>query len=162
MQHGEAAHPDPSQPPCPRPGVPAGAGGRRGQPGEGGPALGHAGDPGRQEQGARRGGGCAAEAVLPGGLEEGQQPQPHPTAPRPDLPQVLQRLEARRQQVSEAEVAAVERQMEEARENIRKAEVGPERARGGLEVCQHRGVLGTGDIGTWSCSGSTVLGCCAT
>lgn len=77
-----------------------------------------------------------AEAVPPGGLEEGQQPQPHPTAPRPDLPQVLQRLEARRQQVSEAEVAAVERQMEEARENIRKAEVGPECAQGGLEVCR--------------------------
>ncbi|NXU40351.1 FCSD1 protein, partial [Drymodes brunneopygia] len=39
--------------------------------------------------------------------------------------EVLQRLEARRQQGTEAEAAAVERQMEEARENIRKAEVGP-------------------------------------
>lgn len=40
-------------------------------------------------------------------------------------PQALQRLETWRQQVPEAEAAAVERQMEEARENIRKAEVGP-------------------------------------
>lgn len=39
--------------------------------------------------------------------------------------QVLQQLEARRQQVPEAEAAAVERRVEEARENIRKAEVGP-------------------------------------
>lgn len=39
--------------------------------------------------------------------------------------QVLQQLEARRQQVPEAEAAAVERKIEEARENIRKAEVGP-------------------------------------
>lgn len=38
---------------------------------------------------------------------------------------MLQRLEARRQQGPEVEAAAVERQMEEARENIRKAEVGP-------------------------------------
>lgn len=37
---------------------------------------------------------------------------------------MLQWLEARRQQVPEPEVAAVERRMEEARENIRKAEVG--------------------------------------
>ncbi|NWS55829.1 FCSD1 protein, partial [Chunga burmeisteri] len=37
--------------------------------------------------------------------------------------EVLQRLEARRQQVPEGEAAAVERRMEEARENIRKAEV---------------------------------------
>lgn len=57
---------------------------------------------------------------------------------------MLQRLEARRQQVSEAEVAAVERQMEEVRENVRKAEVGPKRAWGGLEVCCPQGVLGTG------------------
>ncbi|XP_050168286.1 F-BAR and double SH3 domains protein 1 isoform X2 [Myiozetetes cayanensis] len=39
--------------------------------------------------------------------------------------EVLQRLEARRQQLPEGEAATVERQMEEARENIRKAEVGP-------------------------------------
>ncbi|NXS97150.1 FCSD1 protein, partial [Jacana jacana] len=39
--------------------------------------------------------------------------------------EVLRWLEARRQQVPEAEVATVERRMEEARENIRKAEVGP-------------------------------------
>ncbi|KAM9603468.1 F-BAR and double SH3 domains protein 1 isoform 4-T4 [Morphnus guianensis] len=39
--------------------------------------------------------------------------------------EVLQRLEARRQQVPEVEAATVERQMEEARENIRKAEVSP-------------------------------------
>ncbi|NWX89118.1 FCSD1 protein, partial [Nothoprocta pentlandii] len=38
--------------------------------------------------------------------------------------QVLQRLEARRQQAPEAEVAAMERRMEEVKENIRKAEVG--------------------------------------
>ncbi|XP_062485272.1 F-BAR and double SH3 domains protein 1 isoform X2 [Pezoporus occidentalis] len=36
--------------------------------------------------------------------------------------EVLQRLEARRQQVTEVEAAAVERQMEEVRESIRKAE----------------------------------------
>ncbi|NXJ02953.1 FCSD1 protein, partial [Psophia crepitans] len=50
--------------------------------------------------------------------------------------EVLQRLEARRQQVPEAEVATVERRMEEARENIRKAEVGPPgwEAQGGLKV----------------------------
>uniref|UniRef100_A0A663N2D7 FCH and double SH3 domains 1 n=1 Tax=Athene cunicularia TaxID=194338 RepID=A0A663N2D7_ATHCN len=38
--------------------------------------------------------------------------------------EVLQRLESRRQQVPEVEAATMERQMEEARENIRKAEVG--------------------------------------
>ncbi|KGL85386.1 FCH and double SH3 domains protein 2, partial [Tinamus guttatus] len=38
--------------------------------------------------------------------------------------QVLQRLEARRQQAPEAEVAATERRMDEVKENIRKAEVG--------------------------------------
>ncbi|NXK55445.1 FCSD1 protein, partial [Chauna torquata] len=63
--------------------------------------------------------------------------------------EVLQRLEAeaRRQQVPEAEAAAVERQVEELRETIRKAEVGPECARGGLEVCHPRG--GRGDVESW-------------
>lgn len=37
--------------------------------------------------------------------------------------QMLQRMEARRQQASEAEVAGMERRMEEVRENVRKAEV---------------------------------------
>lgn len=57
----------------------------------------------------------------------------HPTDLRVPT-QVLQWLEARRQQVPEAEAATVERQMEEARENIRKAEVGSPHAWGGLEV----------------------------
>lgn len=78
-----------------------------------------------------------------GGLKEGfalSAPSP-PISHRPtDLrapTQELQRLEAKRQQVPEAEVATVERRMEEARENIRKAEVGPPQA-GGLEICHPR------------------------
>ncbi|XP_010224806.1 PREDICTED: FCH and double SH3 domains protein 1 [Tinamus guttatus] len=45
--------------------------------------------------------------------------------------QVLQRLEARRQQAPEAEVAATERRMDEVKENIRKAEGR------GAGACQH-------------------------
>nr|XP_038042524.1 LOW QUALITY PROTEIN: F-BAR and double SH3 domains protein 1 [Anas platyrhynchos] len=59
--------------------------------------------------------------------------------------EVLQRLEARRQQVSEAEVAAVERQMEEARENIRKAEVGKAKAEARLALLRAAGL----DVDAW-------------
>lgn len=118
----------PLSPPCPCPGVPAATSRRRGQPGEGGAALGHAGGPGPQEQGTQRGGGCCPAPRSAGGAQGGALPAPHQLLPpsEPRVPaQVLQRLEARRQQGPEAEAAAVERQMEEARENIRKAEVGP-------------------------------------
>lgn len=47
---------------------------------------------------------------------------------------MLQQLEARRQQGPGAEVVAVERQMEEARENIRKAEVGAPVREGGVAL----------------------------
>lgn len=54
--------------------------------------------------------------------------------------QVLRRLEARRHQVPEAEVAAVERQMEEVRENIWKAEVRPTCAQAALKLHHPMGV----------------------
>ncbi|KFW86755.1 FCH and double SH3 domains protein 1, partial [Manacus vitellinus] len=59
--------------------------------------------------------------------------------------EVLQRLEARRQQVPEGEAATVERQMEEARENIRKAEVGPPSG----SVTPRVGDTGMGRCGGW-------------
>uniref|UniRef100_A0A8B9CWT7 FCH and double SH3 domains 1 n=1 Tax=Anser brachyrhynchus TaxID=132585 RepID=A0A8B9CWT7_9AVES len=59
--------------------------------------------------------------------------------------EVLQRLEARRQQVSEAEAAAVERQMEEVRENIRKAEVGKAKAEARLALLRAVGL----DVDAW-------------
>ncbi|NWI67573.1 FCSD2 protein, partial [Todus mexicanus] len=68
--------------------------------------------------------------------------------------EVLQRLEAKRQQVPEAEAAALERRMEEARENIRKAEVGPPRqeAQGGFEICHPQaGRDRDGEMLRWGC-----------
>lgn len=62
-----ALHSHPLPPPCPCPGVPAATSRRRGQPGEGGTALGHACGPGPQEQGTRRGGGCCAAPRGTGG-----------------------------------------------------------------------------------------------
>ncbi|NXH90266.1 FCSD1 protein, partial [Edolisoma coerulescens] len=59
--------------------------------------------------------------------------------------EVLQRLEARRQQGPEAEVAAVERQMEEARENIRKAEVSRVKAEARLALLRAAGL----DVDAW-------------
>ncbi|KAL2299552.1 LOW QUALITY PROTEIN: hypothetical protein Nmel_014215 [Mimus melanotis] len=59
--------------------------------------------------------------------------------------QVLQRLEARRQQGLEGEAAAVERQMEEARENIRKAEVSRVKAEARLALLRAAGL----DVDTW-------------
>ncbi|NXV50852.1 FCSD1 protein, partial [Uria aalge] len=59
--------------------------------------------------------------------------------------EVLQWLEARRQQVPEAEVAAVERQMEEARENIRKAEVSRVKAEARLALLRAAGL----DMDAW-------------
>ncbi|NXY63643.1 FCSD1 protein, partial [Callaeas wilsoni] len=59
--------------------------------------------------------------------------------------EVLQRLEARRQQGPEAEAAAVERQMEEARENIRKAEVSRVKAEARLALLRAAGL----DVDAW-------------
>ncbi|NWZ02259.1 FCSD1 protein, partial [Loxia curvirostra] len=59
--------------------------------------------------------------------------------------EVLQRLEARRQQGLEAEAAAVERQMEEVRENIRKAEVSRVKAEARLALLRAAGL----DVDTW-------------
>ncbi|NWH72853.1 FCSD1 protein, partial [Piaya cayana] len=59
--------------------------------------------------------------------------------------EVLQRLESRRQQVPEAEVAAVERQIEEAKENIRKAEVSRVKAEARLALLQAAGL----DVDAW-------------
>ncbi|NXE93050.1 FCSD1 protein, partial [Menura novaehollandiae] len=59
--------------------------------------------------------------------------------------EVLQRLEARRQQVPEAEAAGMERQMEEARENIRKAEVSRVKAEARLALLRAAGL----DVDAW-------------
>ncbi|NXH70284.1 FCSD1 protein, partial [Hydrobates tethys] len=59
--------------------------------------------------------------------------------------EVLQRLEARRQQVPEAEAATVERRMEEARENIRKAEVSRVKAEARLALLRAAGL----DVDGW-------------
>ncbi|XP_071299116.1 F-BAR and double SH3 domains protein 1 isoform X1 [Agelaius tricolor] len=59
--------------------------------------------------------------------------------------EVLQRLEARRQQGLEAEAAAVERQMEEVRENIRKAEVSRVKAEARLALLRAAGL----DVDAW-------------
>ncbi|NXE29251.1 FCSD1 protein, partial [Ardeotis kori] len=59
--------------------------------------------------------------------------------------EALQRLEARRQQVPEAEAAAVERRMEEARENIRKAEVSRVKAEARLALLRAAGL----DVDSW-------------
>ncbi|KAM6055682.1 F-BAR and double SH3 domains protein 1 isoform 3-T3 [Theristicus caerulescens] len=59
--------------------------------------------------------------------------------------EVLQRLEARRQQVPEAEAATMERRMEEARENIRKAEVSQVKAEARLALLRAAGL----DVDTW-------------
>ncbi|KAM6056404.1 F-BAR and double SH3 domains protein 1 isoform 2-T2 [Chlamydotis macqueenii] len=59
--------------------------------------------------------------------------------------EVLQRLEARRQQVPEAEAAAVERRMEEASENIRKAEVSRVKAEARLALLRAAGL----DVDSW-------------
>jgi len=101
-------------------------------------------------------------AVLPhrargGGSRRGFPCSPHPA----DLwvpTQMLQRLEARRQQVPEAEAAAMERRMEEARENIRKAEVGPPGRR--LGVASKFVAPGEGDTQGWGgvAAGDAALG----
>ncbi|NWZ87230.1 FCSD1 protein, partial [Poecile atricapillus] len=67
--------------------------------------------------------------------------------------EVLQRLEARRQQGPEAEAAAVERQMEEARENIRKAEVSRVKAQARLALLRAAGL----DVDAWL-AGATMVG----
>lgn len=76
---------------------------------------------------------------------------------------MLQRLEARRQQGLEAEAAAVERQMEEARENIRKAEVGPPGRELGVasrSVTPMVRDVGTGRGGGWDAAlGAWCWGC---
>nr|XP_054499236.1 F-BAR and double SH3 domains protein 1 isoform X3 [Agelaius phoeniceus] len=59
--------------------------------------------------------------------------------------EVLQRLEARRQQGLEAEAATVERQMEEVRENIRKAEVSRVKAEARLALLRAAGL----DVDAW-------------
>ncbi|NXE71198.1 FCSD1 protein, partial [Calcarius ornatus] len=59
--------------------------------------------------------------------------------------EVLQRLEARRQQGLEAEAAAVERQVEEVRENIRKAEVSRVKAEARLALLRAAGL----DVDAW-------------
>ncbi|NXS45693.1 FCSD1 protein, partial [Balaeniceps rex] len=59
--------------------------------------------------------------------------------------EVLQRLEARRHQVPEAEAATVERRMEEARENIRKAEVSQVKAEARLALLRAAGL----DVDAW-------------
>ncbi|XP_064376856.1 F-BAR and double SH3 domains protein 1 isoform X2 [Dromaius novaehollandiae] len=59
--------------------------------------------------------------------------------------QVLQRLEARRQQAVEAEVATMERRMEEVRENIWKAEVSKVKADARLALLRTTGL----DVDTW-------------
>ncbi|KAM7101065.1 F-BAR and double SH3 domains protein 1 isoform 6-T6 [Ciconia maguari] len=59
--------------------------------------------------------------------------------------EMLQRLETRRQQVPEAEAATVERQMEEAKENIRKAEVSQVKAEARLSLLRAAGL----DVDTW-------------
>ncbi|KFO70464.1 FCH and double SH3 domains protein 1, partial [Cuculus canorus] len=59
--------------------------------------------------------------------------------------EVLQRLESRRQQVPEAEVAAMERQVEEAKENIRKAEVSRVKAEARLALLRAAGL----DVDAW-------------
>ncbi|NXG77513.1 FCSD1 protein, partial [Baryphthengus martii] len=57
----------------------------------------------------------------------------------------LQRLEAKRQQVPEAEAATLERRMEEARENIRKAEVSRVKAEARLALLRAAGL----DVDAW-------------
>lgn len=74
--------------------------------------------------------------------------------------QVLQRLEARRQQGLEAEAAAVERQMEEARENIRKAEVGASVRELGVALGSVTTRVGDVGAGRGCCTGAVVLGHC--
>ncbi|XP_068815380.1 F-BAR and double SH3 domains protein 1 isoform X2 [Struthio camelus] len=59
--------------------------------------------------------------------------------------QVLQRLETRRRQAPEAEVAAMERRMEEVRENIRKAEVSKVKADARLALLRTTGL----DVDAW-------------
>ncbi|NWW43982.1 FCSD1 protein, partial [Pedionomus torquatus] len=59
--------------------------------------------------------------------------------------EVLRWLEARRQQVPEAEVATVERRIEEARENIRKAEVSRVKAEARLALLRAAGL----DVDAW-------------
>ncbi|NXJ74966.1 FCSD1 protein, partial [Trogon melanurus] len=59
--------------------------------------------------------------------------------------EMLQRLETRRQQVPEAEAAAVERRVEEARENIRKAEVSRVKAEARLALLRAAGL----DVDAW-------------
>ncbi|NWV00167.1 FCSD1 protein, partial [Upupa epops] len=65
--------------------------------------------------------------------------------------EVLQQLEARWQQVPEAEVASVERQMEEVRENIRKAEISRVKAEARLALLRTAGL----DVEAWL-AGATV------
>ncbi|KYO39328.1 F-BAR and double SH3 domains protein 1 isoform X2 [Alligator mississippiensis] len=59
--------------------------------------------------------------------------------------QMLQRMEARRQQASEAEVAGMERRMEEVRENVRKAEVSKVKADARLTLLRQTGL----DVDAW-------------
>ncbi|NXR12319.1 FCSD1 protein, partial [Semnornis frantzii] len=59
--------------------------------------------------------------------------------------EVLQRLEARRQQVPETEAVGVERRMEEAKENIRKAEVSRVKAEARLALLRAAGL----DVDSW-------------
>ncbi|XP_062986117.1 F-BAR and double SH3 domains protein 1 isoform X2 [Elgaria multicarinata webbii] len=62
--------------------------------------------------------------------------------------QVLQRMETRRQQVSEAEMASMEKRMEEVRENIRKAEISKVKSEARLVLLRQAGL----DVDTWLAS----------
>ncbi|XP_054841768.1 F-BAR and double SH3 domains protein 1 [Eublepharis macularius] len=62
--------------------------------------------------------------------------------------QVLQRMETRRQQVSEAEASGMEKRMEEVKENIRKAEISKVKADARLALLRQAGL----DVDTWLAS----------
>lgn len=98
--------------------------------------------------GEAQGGACPVRPVPPSSH--------HPADPWVPT-QELQRLEAKRQQVPEAEVATVERRMEEARENIRKAEVGPPRQVALKSVTPGAGDAGMGRCGGWRCDAGDAL-----
>ncbi|XP_066480099.1 F-BAR and double SH3 domains protein 1 [Tiliqua scincoides] len=62
--------------------------------------------------------------------------------------QILRRMETRRQQIPEAEMASMEKRMEEVRENIRKAEISKVKSEARLALLQQSGL----DVDTWLAS----------
>ncbi|XP_053106232.1 F-BAR and double SH3 domains protein 1 isoform X2 [Hemicordylus capensis] len=62
--------------------------------------------------------------------------------------QLLQRMETRRQQIPEAEMASMEKRMEEVRENIRKAEISKVKSEARLALLRQAGL----DVDTWLAS----------